>query len=134
MARGIARTETLICTRSTVMVEDLERPGRKKKAVVKQKATSCDLCTHLKEPSCVYACPHDAAHRVDPRTFFFGDAWRGNGEVEWHKDFSLAELTRTQTRMGDRVADYGPRCSRVFTWRMQCNAPEGARAAGAHWD
>jgi CRP-like cAMP-binding protein/Fe-S-cluster-containing hydrogenase component 2 len=52
-----------------VMVEDLERPGRKK-AVVKQKATSCDLCTHLKEPSCVYACPHDAAHRVDPRTFF----------------------------------------------------------------
>jgi CRP-like cAMP-binding protein/Fe-S-cluster-containing dehydrogenase component len=52
-----------------VMVADLERPGRQK-AVVKQKATSCDLCTHLKEPSCVYACPHDAAHRVDPRTFF----------------------------------------------------------------
>ncbi|HKV25205.1 MAG TPA: cyclic nucleotide-binding domain-containing protein [Candidatus Acidoferrum sp.] len=52
-----------------VLVEDLERPGRKK-AAVKQKATSCDLCTHLKEPSCVYACPHDAAHRVDPRTFF----------------------------------------------------------------
>src|SRR6476620_8606182 len=52
-----------------VMVEDLERPGRQK-AVVKQKAISCDLCTHLKEPSCVYACPHDAAHRVDPRKFF----------------------------------------------------------------
>ena len=52
-----------------VMAEDPERPGRKK-AVVKQKATSCDLCTHLKEPSCVYACPHDAAHRVDPRKFF----------------------------------------------------------------
>ncbi len=54
-----------------VMVEDLERAGRKK-AVVQQKATSCDLCTHLKEPSCVYACPHDAAHRVDPRKFFAG--------------------------------------------------------------
>jgi len=40
------------------------------KAVIKQKATSCDLCTNLEEPSCVYACPHDAAHRVDPRTFF----------------------------------------------------------------
>jgi hypothetical protein len=26
----------------------------------------------LKEPSCVYACPHDAAHRVDPRKFFAG--------------------------------------------------------------
>jgi Fe-S-cluster-containing hydrogenase component 2 len=40
--------------------------------MVKQKATSCDLCTHLSEPSCVYACPHDAAHRVDPRKFFAG--------------------------------------------------------------
>jgi len=52
-----------------VIVDDLAHPGRKK-AAVKQKATSCDLCTHLKEPSCVYACPHDAAHRVDPKTFF----------------------------------------------------------------
>src|SRR5213080_1517254 len=52
-----------------VVAEDPDRPGRKR-AIVKQKATSCDLCTHLKEPSCVYACPHDAAHRVDPRTFF----------------------------------------------------------------
>jgi CRP-like cAMP-binding protein/Fe-S-cluster-containing dehydrogenase component len=54
-----------------VRVEDLENHGRKK-AVLQQKATSCDLCTHLKEPSCVYACPHDAAHRVDPKTFFAG--------------------------------------------------------------
>jgi len=52
-----------------VMADDPEHAGRQK-AVVKQKATSCDLCTHLKEPSCVYACPHDAAHRVDPRKFF----------------------------------------------------------------
>ncbi|HET7150982.1 MAG TPA: cyclic nucleotide-binding domain-containing protein [Candidatus Acidoferrum sp.] len=52
-----------------VLADDPENGGRKK-AVIKQKATSCDLCTHLKEPSCVYACPHDAAHRVDPKTFF----------------------------------------------------------------
>ena len=39
-------------------------------AVIKQKATSCDLCTDLAEPSCVYACPHDAAHRVEPNEFF----------------------------------------------------------------
>ena len=44
-------------------------PG-KKKAIVKQKATSCDLCSEFAEPSCVYACPHDAAHRVNPRKFF----------------------------------------------------------------
>lgn len=52
-----------------VLADDAENAGRKK-AVIKQKATSCDLCTHLKEPSCVYACPHDAAHRVDPKQFF----------------------------------------------------------------
>jgi CRP-like cAMP-binding protein/Pyruvate/2-oxoacid:ferredoxin oxidoreductase delta subunit len=37
-----------------------------KKADVR-KATTCDLCTNLgenHEPSCVYACPHDAAHRM----------------------------------------------------------------------
>ncbi len=52
-----------------VMADDPDRPGRRV-AVVKQKATSCDLCTEHAEPSCVYACPHDAAHRVDPRKFF----------------------------------------------------------------
>jgi CRP-like cAMP-binding protein/Fe-S-cluster-containing dehydrogenase component len=52
-----------------VLSDDPQNPGRKK-ALIKQKATSCDLCTHLKEPSCVYACPHDAAHRVDPKSFF----------------------------------------------------------------
>ena len=55
----------------TVVSDDPDRPGRKK-AVVKRKATSCDLCTEHAEPSCVYACPHDAAHRVDPRHFFAG--------------------------------------------------------------
>ncbi|MEO5926752.1 MAG: cyclic nucleotide-binding domain-containing protein [Bryobacteraceae bacterium] len=40
------------------------------KAVTKTKATSCDLCTDQAEPSCVYACPHDAAHRVEPNVFF----------------------------------------------------------------
>jgi Fe-S-cluster-containing hydrogenase component 2 len=39
------------------------------KAAPKKKATACDLCSDLEEPSCVYACPHDAAHRVDPKQF-----------------------------------------------------------------
>ncbi len=45
------------------MVEQFDRA---RKAEVK-KATTCDLCTSLgpnHEPSCVYACPHDAAHRM----------------------------------------------------------------------
>jgi CRP-like cAMP-binding protein/Fe-S-cluster-containing dehydrogenase component len=53
----------------TVMVDSPESPGRRM-AAIKQKATSCDLCTEHAEPSCVYACPHDAAHRVDPTKFF----------------------------------------------------------------
>ena len=35
--------------------------------VAERKATTCDLCHSLgpnSEPSCVYACPHDAAHRM----------------------------------------------------------------------
>ncbi len=52
-----------------VLEDDPANPGRQI-AVVKQKATSCDLCTEHAEPSCVYACPHDAAHRVEPNEFF----------------------------------------------------------------
>ncbi len=52
-----------------VTAEDGIQAGRKK-AVVRLKATGCDLCTELKEPSCVYACPHGAAMRVEPREFF----------------------------------------------------------------
>jgi CRP-like cAMP-binding protein/Fe-S-cluster-containing dehydrogenase component len=63
-----------------VMVDDPENPGRKK-AAVKQKATSCDLCTNFAEPSCVYACPHDAAHRVNPRQFFAGLLGQGQGKT-----------------------------------------------------
>jgi CRP-like cAMP-binding protein len=52
-----------------VMEDDPMNPGHRK-AVVKQKAASCDLCTEHAEPTCVYACPHDAAHRVEPNEFF----------------------------------------------------------------
>ena len=55
-------------------------PGQKK-AMVKQKATSCDLCSDFAEPSCVYACPHDAAHRVNPRKFFAHLLQQGAGTL-----------------------------------------------------
>lgn len=50
------------------------------KAAPKKKATTCDLCSELTEPSCVYACPHDAAFRVDPRKFFTG--LQGSGTTD----------------------------------------------------
>ena len=37
-------------------------------AIVQQKATTCDLCRDVikpgQDPSCVYACPHNAAFRM----------------------------------------------------------------------
>jgi CRP-like cAMP-binding protein len=54
-----------------VELDDPSYPGRRM-ASVKMKATSCDLCLDHEEPSCVYACPHDAAHRVNPLEFFGG--------------------------------------------------------------
>lgn len=50
--------------------DDAQDVSGARATVVKQKATSCDLCSQHAEPSCVYACPHDAAHRVEPNQFF----------------------------------------------------------------
>lgn len=58
-----------------------------KKKVTVTKATTCDLCTDLSVPSCVYACPHDAAKRVDPQNFFV----RGDKSAGW----SFRKKTRT---------------------------------------
>jgi CRP-like cAMP-binding protein len=51
------------------MRDDPLHPG-KKAAVVQMKATTCDLCAGLDgQPSCVYACPHDAAFRMEGKEF-----------------------------------------------------------------
>jgi CRP-like cAMP-binding protein len=56
---------------------DVTDPGThagRQKAKTREKATACDLCKNLgpdQEPSCVVACPHGAAIRIDnPRDFF----------------------------------------------------------------
>jgi CRP-like cAMP-binding protein/Fe-S-cluster-containing hydrogenase component 2 len=73
-------------------------PAAKKmerKKVTVSKATTCDLCTQLSVPSCVYACPHDAAKRVDPVQFLARTIGRGSrfGErVKW-----LAERSNRTT-------------------------------------
>jgi len=41
------------------------RSSGKRKPVVQQRATTCDLCRSIDgKPSCVYACPHNAAFRM----------------------------------------------------------------------
>jgi hypothetical protein len=46
---------------------------RKQKAEPRPKAVVCDLCAEFPEPNCVRACPHDAAIRVEPKSFFARD-------------------------------------------------------------
>jgi Fe-S-cluster-containing hydrogenase component 2 len=53
----------------TLPVADAQAGGRMR-AVVREKATTCDLSRQFREPACVYACPHEAAKRVDPHQFF----------------------------------------------------------------
>jgi Fe-S-cluster-containing hydrogenase component 2 len=47
--------------------------GNRQKAEPRPKAVVCDLCVDYDEPNCVRACPHDAAIRVEPKTFFARD-------------------------------------------------------------
>jgi CRP-like cAMP-binding protein/Fe-S-cluster-containing hydrogenase component 2 len=49
--------------------DDPEHPGRRK-ATLREKATTCDLSRDYPEPACVYACPHDALKRIEPLKFF----------------------------------------------------------------
>jgi CRP-like cAMP-binding protein/Fe-S-cluster-containing hydrogenase component 2 len=61
------------CPYGNINMHTFETPFESRdaeRAVVSQKATSCDLCTDHAEPACVYACAHDAAHRVEPNQFF----------------------------------------------------------------
>jgi CRP-like cAMP-binding protein/Fe-S-cluster-containing hydrogenase component 2 len=51
----------------------VELTDRKQKAEPRPKAVVCDLCGDFPEPNCVRACPHDAAIRVEPKTFFARD-------------------------------------------------------------
>ncbi|MHC4342182.1 MAG: cyclic nucleotide-binding domain-containing protein [Planctomycetota bacterium] len=61
------------CPYGNINMHSFEDPQTREvasRAAPAQKAITCDLCSDLPEPSCVYACPHDAALRVDPQRFF----------------------------------------------------------------
>jgi CRP-like cAMP-binding protein/ferredoxin-like protein FixX len=67
------------CPYGNINVQEIVSEAGGHEATVR-KATSCDLCHDLAEPSCVYACPHDAAHRVQPEVFF-ADLLKSAGEA-----------------------------------------------------
>ena len=65
------------------------------KKITVQKATTCDLCTQLSVPSCVYACPHDAAKRVEPTEFLAKQIGRGSASGHSRLRWLGARANRT---------------------------------------
>jgi CRP-like cAMP-binding protein/Fe-S-cluster-containing dehydrogenase component len=61
------------CPYGNINVVEVASTSRKQKAEPRPKAVVCDLCADFAEPNCVRACPHDAAIRVEPKTFFARD-------------------------------------------------------------
>jgi Fe-S-cluster-containing hydrogenase component 2 len=61
------------CPYGNINVVEVQESNRKQKAEARPKAVVCDLCAEFPEPNCVRACPHDAAIRVEPKTFFARD-------------------------------------------------------------
>jgi CRP-like cAMP-binding protein/Fe-S-cluster-containing hydrogenase component 2 len=59
------------CPYGNINIVQLPAGGSKAQAAeTRAKAVVCDLCAEYDEPNCVRACPHDAAIRVEPKTFF----------------------------------------------------------------
>jgi len=61
------------CPYGNINVVQLDPSAGKQKAEPRPKAVVCDLCAEFPEPNCVRACPHDAAIRVEPKSFFARD-------------------------------------------------------------
>ncbi len=96
------------CPYGNINVVLIDAPeGRGRKAEPRPKAVVCDLCVEYPEPNCVRACPHGAAIRVEPKTFFAQE---------------LAGLQLAVPSAGPRVAAEAPRGPEG----VPGSAPEGA--------
>ena len=58
------------CPYGNINVVQVQTARGRQKAEPRPKAVVCDLCAEFPEPNCVRACPHDAAIRVEPKSFF----------------------------------------------------------------
>ncbi len=62
------------CPYGNINIVDLAGLGAgRQKVEPRPKAVVCDLCVEYPEPNCVRACPHGAAIRVEPKSFFARD-------------------------------------------------------------
>jgi CRP-like cAMP-binding protein/Fe-S-cluster-containing hydrogenase component 2 len=61
------------CPYGNINIAEVTDGRGREKAEPRPKAVVCDLCKDFPEPNCVRACPHDAAIRVEPKSFFARD-------------------------------------------------------------
>ncbi|MHC4974237.1 MAG: cyclic nucleotide-binding domain-containing protein [Planctomycetota bacterium] len=61
------------CPYGNLNLHATEAEGNGQAAETACKAIRCDLCAELAEPACVYACPHEAARRVDLQALVTGE-------------------------------------------------------------
>jgi Fe-S-cluster-containing dehydrogenase component len=104
-------------------VIEKELPGGRKKAVVR-KATTCDLCLDLPEPSCVYACPHNAAIRGNPSDIIKQRVAAGKPSGSGHTSFiPLATLAGLSAK--DAPAEQPKKKWFSFPWGRKPQRPAG---------
>jgi len=104
------------------MVDDPERPAEKRPSSSKKQLPAISART-LKEPSCVYACPHDGRASRRPAHIFCRYARPGFGENENGSD---------ATRLGHRIAgnlpgDFYCGLRRLYAFE----SPQGPRGGSA---
>ncbi|HYM13481.1 MAG TPA: cyclic nucleotide-binding domain-containing protein [Bryobacterales bacterium] len=88
--------------------------GKSQKAEPRPKAVVCDLCVDYPEPNCVRACPHDAAIRVEPKTFFARDLAGMQLAVPLRAPEAAAEAPAgDETRILSNVAELLPLLPRL---------------------
>ena len=102
------------------MVEEYDKSDQ---AANVAQATTCDLCTSLgpnHEPSCVYACPHDAAHRMKGSELL---------DLVRLKETGKAGLKPRWVRLGRKAVPRRPCYS--HSARIACTSPWGIPSINA---
>lgn len=104
------------CPYGNINIVDLANLAGNGKAEPRPKAVVCDLCVEYPEPNCVRACPHGAAIRVEPKSFFAQDLAGVQVAVPAPKAVAPAEAAATplgETRILSNIADLLPMLPRL---------------------
>lgn len=96
------------CPYGTINIVEVPLFGefKRQKAEPRPKAVVCDLCVEYQEPNCVRACPHDAAIRVEPKTFFAQELAGVQLAVPVSEPVAAGpEQPKAETRIFSNIAD-----------------------------